>query len=149
MKKNRMKEIEGLYKKLLQMEGKKGSYKVNIKVRSEIYTMIINDVERLHDEQESHHSWSKDYWDIDREIRRLLLKEVQIIIDDYVVARGSGHIAQWEKMYGDIEHYKGIFYNLRMDTAYDKRKKQAQGMKFVKGKWEKVEFIKLDPPVQG
>ena len=31
-----------------------------------------------------------------------------------------------------------------MDTAYDKRKKHAQGMRFVKGKWEKVEFIKLD-----
>ena len=46
-------------------------------------------------------------------------------------------------MYGDIEHYKDIFYNLRMDTAYDKRRKKAERMKFVKGKWERVEFVKI------
>lgn len=138
-----IKEIEGLYKKLLHMERDSGLCKIDSKVRSEIYTKIIRGVERLREEQESHPSWSKDYWDIDRQIRGLLLKEIQIIIDDYVVAKGAGNLARWENMYGDIGHYKGIFYSLRMDTAYDKRKKKAQGMKFVKGKWERVEFVKI------
>ena len=141
--KTRIKEIENLYKKLLHMEKGSGLCKIDSKVRSDIYTKIIRGVERLRDEQESYPSWSKDYWDIDREIRRLLLKEIQIIIDDYVVARGGGHLARWENMYGNIEHYKDIFYNLRMDTAYDNRKKTAQGMKFVKGKCERVEFMKI------
>ncbi len=141
--KTRIKEIEGLYKKLLHIERGSGFCIIDDKATSEIYTQIIKGVERLRDEQESYPSWSKDYWDIDREIRRLLLKEIQIIIDDYVVARGAGHLSRWETMYGDIEHYKDIFYNLRMDTAYDKRRKKAQGMKFVKGKWERVEFVKI------
>ncbi len=138
-----IKEIEGLYKRLLHVEQDSRLYKIDSKVRSEIYTKIIKGVEGLRDEQESHPSWSKDYWDIEREIRMLLLKEIQIIIDDYIVTRGAGHLARWETMYGDIGHYKKIFYNLRMDTAYDKGKKTAQGMKFVKGRWKKVEFIKL------
>lgn len=141
--KNRIKEVEGLYKKLLHMEKGSGLFKIDSKVRSDIYAKIIKGVERLRDEQESHPSWSKGYWDIDREIRGLLLKEIQIIIDDYVVARDSGNLARWEDMYGNIEHYKDTFYNIRMDTAYDKRKKKAQGMKFVKGKWERVEFVKI------
>ncbi len=139
----RIKEIEGLYKGLLHIEQDSRLYKIDSKVRSEIYTKIIKDVERLRDEQESHPSWSKDYWDIDREIRMLLLKETQIVIDDYIVAIGSGHLTRWESMYGDIGHYKETFYNLRMDTAYDKRKKKAEGVKFVKGKWERVEFMKI------
>lgn len=142
-KKTGMKEIEKLYKDLLRIEGESGLFKIDSKIRSDIYTKIIKGVETLHDEQESYPSWSKDYWDIDREIRRLMLKEIQIIIDDYVVAKGAGHLARWETMYGEIGHYKDIFYNLRMDTAYDKRKKTAQGMKFVKGKWERVEFVKI------
>lgn len=141
--KNRIKEVEGLYKKLLHLEKGSGLYKIDSKVRSDIYAKIIKGVERLRDEQESHPSWSKDYWDIDREIRGLLLKEIQIIIDDYIIARDSGKLARWEDMYGDIAHYKDTFYNLRMDTAYDKRKKKAQGVKFVKGKWERVEFVKI------
>ena len=141
--KTKLKEIEGLYKKLLHIGEHNHLCKIDSRVRSEIYTKIIQDVERLRDEQEAHSSSSKAYWDIDREIRNLLLKEIQIIIDDYVITESSGHIAQWENMYGDIGHYKGVFYSLRMDTAYDKRKKRAEGMKFVKGKWERVEFTKI------
>ena len=139
----RIKEIEGLYKKLLHIEADIRLCKIDSKIRSEIYAKIIKEVEKLRDDQENHPSWSKDYWDIDREIRRLLLKEIQIIIDDYIVANGHDDISRWESMYGDIEHYKDTFYNLRMDTSYDRRNKKAQGMKFVKGKWEKVEFMKL------
>ena len=141
--KTKLKEIEGLYKKLLHVGEHNQLCKIDSHVRSEIYTKIIRDVERLRDEQEAHPSSSNAYWDIDREIRNLLLKEIQIVIDDYIVAKDSGRIAQWENMYGDIGHYKEIFYNLRMDTAYDKRKKRAEGMKFVKGKWERVEFTKI------
>ena len=141
--KTKLKEIEGLYKKLLHIGEHNQLCKIDSRVRSEIYTKIIQDVERLRDEQETHPSSSKAYWDIDREIRNLLLKEIQIVIDDYVVAKGSGRIPQWENMYGHIGHYKDIFYTLRMDTAYDKRKKRTEGMKFVKGKWERVEFMKI------
>lgn len=141
--KTRIAKIEGLYKKLLHIGQDNQLCKIDSKVRSEIYTTIIKGVEKLREEQESHPSWSKDYWDLDREIRRLLLKEIQIIIDDYIVAREAEKLARWETMYGDIEHYKGVFYNLRMDTAYDKRKKKEQGIKIVRGEWEKVEFMKI------
>ena len=142
-KKSRIKEIEKLYENLLHIERGSGLFKINSKIRSEMYAKIMKSVENLKEEQESHPSWSKDYWVIDLEVRRLLLKEIQVIIDDYIVAKGAGHISRWEKMYGDIEHYKDIFYNLRMDTAYDKRRKKAERMKFVKGKWERVEFVKI------
>lgn len=138
-----IKEIEELYKKLLHIEADTRLCKIDNRVRSEIYSKIIKGVERLRDEQEAHPSWTKVYWDIDRKIRGLLLKEIQIIIDDYIVASGYDNISRWKSMYGDIEYYKDIFYNLRMDSAYDKRKKKSRGMKFVKGKWERVEFMKL------
>ncbi len=144
MRKDTIKEIEDLYKHLLQIEKGSGLYKINSSVRSKIYMKIIRDVEALKHKQESLPSWSKDYWEIDKDIRRLLLKEIQIIIDDYVIARNNGHLSLWESMYGDIEHYKEIFYTLRMDTAYHKKKKDAQRLKFVKGKWERVEYMKLE-----
>lgn len=137
-------EIENLYRRLLHLERGSGFYKIDSRVRSEIYMKIIKDVEDLKNRQEEYPSWSKDYWDIDREIRRLLLKEVQIIIDDYIVAKTNGYLSRWESMYGDIDHYKDIFYTLRMDTAYDRRKKKAQGFKFVKGTWERVEYMKIE-----
>jgi hypothetical protein len=47
-------------------------------------------------------------------------------------------------MYGDIEHYKANFYRIRIDEGYSKRRPDlTQGEKFVKGEWEKVEYIKI------
>jgi hypothetical protein len=136
-------DIDRLYGQLLSTGEDGGHFRIDSKVRSEIYTLIIKSVERLRDEQESHPSWSRDYWEIDGKIRRLLLKEVQIIIDDYVVAKTAGRFEQWEMMYGDIERYKDIFYRLRVDTEYNNRERPAMGMKFVRGKWERVEFMKI------
>jgi len=143
MRRNRLKEIEELYRRLIMITEGKGLYKIDNKVRSDIYKKIVEDVEFLSEKQNRHPSWSKDYWDIDREIRMLLLKEIQIIIDDYILAKKNGNLKQWESMYGDFDHYKDIFYALRMDAGYDKKKKQIQRMKFVKGKWERVEFTKI------
>jgi hypothetical protein len=141
--KETMKDIDKLYRKLLlQTEGH--TPKLDGKVRAEIFRKITDDLERLQEEQGGHSSWTLKYRKIDREIRRRLLMEIQIIVDDYTVAKESDQLARWEKMYGDIEHYKKEFYRIRMDSSYEKKKEDvSRGTKFVKGEWEKVEFMKL------
>jgi hypothetical protein len=137
-----MKEIEDLYRKLLQYAGKEPP-KMDGQVRSRIFRRIMEDLERLQEKQGGCESWTDEYWKLDREIRLRLLKEIQIIIDDYTLAQETGQLDRWEKMYGNIDHYKEGFYRLRMDKAYEQKKDLSRGFKFVKGKWEKVEFMKL------
>ena len=114
------------------------------KIRAEIFKKIMEDVDRLQEEQRQCESWTQKYRMIDRAIRQRLLKEVQVIIDDYMIAKQMDQLPRWERMYGDIEHYKGVFFRLRMDRGYEKNRKfSAEGFKIVKGEWEKVEYIKL------
>lgn len=137
-----MKEIEALYRRLLRVEA--DSVRLDPKVRAQIYKMIMADLERLQEEQKAHPVWARAYWRLDREIRRRLLKEIQIIIDDYTIARQTGRLQEWEQMYGDIEYYKEGFYRFRMDPGYERRQEEyTQGLKIVKGEWERVEYTRL------
>ncbi|MBI5198346.1 MAG: hypothetical protein HZA19_07035 [Nitrospirae bacterium] len=141
-----MKDIEKLYRRLF-LPGSEECVKIDVKVRAEIFKKIMEDVDRLQEEQRQFQSWTQKYRMIDRAIRQRLLKEVQVIIDDYTIAKQTDQVPRWESMYGDIEHYKAVFYRIRMDRGYEKKRKASEmpteGFKIVKGEWEKVEYIKL------
>jgi hypothetical protein len=53
---------------------------------------------------------SEQYRALDDEIRKLLLKEIQIIIDDYIISQQQGQLDVWIRMYGDIKYYIKNFY---------------------------------------
>ncbi len=108
-----MDEIEKLYQKLFIKNG--SSYKIDSKVRSMIYEKIINDIRKLMEKQQNIGINSPSYKLIDEEIRKRLIKEIQIIIDDYVLAKKNGELDRWCSMYGgDIEVYKEIFFHYRL-----------------------------------
>ncbi|MBI4714530.1 MAG: hypothetical protein HY760_01035 [Nitrospirae bacterium] len=139
-----MKEINRLYEKLLhRAEG--GTQRMDGKVRAEIFRRITEDLDRLHEEQGTHPAWTAKHRKIEQEIRRRLLKEIQIIIDEYTLAEQSGQVSRWEERYGDVAHYKEEFYRIRTGSGAGKNVKTdlPPRSKFVKGAWEKVEFIKL------
>jgi hypothetical protein len=52
------------------------------------------------------------------QIRRLLLKEVQVIIDEYVLSQQNGTVERWKEMYGDIQHYIKNFYSYRTESRF-------------------------------
>jgi hypothetical protein len=141
-----MNDIERLYGKLFRPTEEEG-VAIDAKVRAEIFKKIMEDVDRLQEEQRNVQSWTQKYRIIDRAIRQRLLKEVQVIIDDYTIAKQMDQLPRWESMYGDVEHYKEVFYRVRMDSGYDRKRKPSEtppeGFKIVKGEWEKVEYIKL------
>ena len=89
------------------------------------------DIEALRESQKKSEFGSKDYWEIDRRLRSRLLKEIQIIIDAYVVAEQGDRLEEWESMYGDIEHYKREFFYFRMDQDYEKREKMLHDYKMI------------------
>ncbi len=141
-----MKDIERLYGRLFRSAGEDGMM-IDAKVRAEIFKKIMEEVDHLQEEQRQCQSWTQKYRIIDRAIRQRLLKEVQVIIDDYTLAKQIDQLPRWESMYGEIDHYKEVFYRIRIDRGYEKKRKAsempAEGFKIVKGEWEKVEYIKL------
>ena len=74
---------------------------------------------------------SVKYREIDCRIRRRVLKEIQIIIDAYVIAQQQRRVREWESMYGDIEHYRREFYYFRMDSDYEDQEKTLLDYKII------------------
>ena len=141
-----MKDIETLYGRLIRPAGEDGM-SIDVKIRAEIFKKIMEEVDRLQEAQRQCESWTQKYRMIDRAIRQRLLKEVQVIIDDYTIAKQTQQLLRWERMYGELAHYKEVFYRIRMDRGYERKRKASEmpseGFKIVKGEWEKVEYIKL------
>jgi hypothetical protein len=108
-----IRRVEKLYAKILSRAGGADDLSINAGVREEIFSTIIDDLERLMRRIERCKPESLQYHDIDCEIRRLLLKEVQVIIDDYMLSKRNGTLVRWKKMYGEIEHYIADFYRFR------------------------------------
>ncbi|MCX5895592.1 MAG: hypothetical protein NTZ51_07165, partial [Proteobacteria bacterium] len=52
------------------------------------------------------------------QIQKLLLKEVQVIIDEYVVSQQNGTTEHWKEMYGDIKYYIRNFYFYRREDFF-------------------------------
>ncbi len=64
-------------------------------------------------------------------LRSRVLKEIQIIIDAYLVAEQGDRLEEWKSMYGDIEHYKREFFYFRMDQDYEAREKMLVDYKMI------------------
>jgi len=106
-----IRQIEKLYNKMIQRQDD-GS-KINTGVRTEIFHRIMDDVERLQKKLKHTRPGSRQHRALDAELRQLMLKEIQVIIDDYIIARQNGTLDRWQKMYGDISYYIRNFYTYR------------------------------------
>lgn len=84
--------------------------RINSGVRSDLFHVIMDDIERLQKKVVRLHPESEKYRALDHEIRKLLLKEIQIIIDDYMISQQHGTLDLWHRMYGDIKYYVQHFY---------------------------------------
>ena len=109
-----IKQVDKLYEKMISFDDvEKGIGKIDARVRTRIFQKIMDDVERLQKKMKPCKQDSEEYRDLDCEIRKLLLKEIQVIIDDYVIAEKSGTLKRWKDMYGDINHYISNFHVYR------------------------------------
>jgi len=128
-----MVEIEKLYTRMLSGgQGPDGrGWGIHAEVKSRLHKKILNEIEALRDAQRSTDFGSLKYREIDCRIRRRVLKEIQIIIDAYVIARKDKRMQEWESMYGDIEHYRREFFYFRMDSDYEKQEKTLYDYKII------------------
>jgi len=127
-----MKQIENLYKKLIANQNFPGqSANINKQIRSKLYKTILDDIKKLRKKQHRTDYISERYEQLDYEIRLRLLKEIQIILDEYVLAKENGDLRNWKAMYGDIEHYITNFFYYRMDGKYEAKKKILKDYKFL------------------
>lgn len=129
-----MDEIEDLYRRMFLNGGSPegcGACLIRPEIKSHLHKRILTEIETLREAQRATLFGSSEYREIDRKIRRRLLKEIQIIIDAYFVARVENRLAEWEAMYGDIEHYKRDFFYFRMDPDYDSMRKILSDYKFA------------------
>ena len=140
-----MEEIEDLYSHMLvdgsvrdgkrdTNRGEKGDekkYDIHPEIKSRLHKKILTEIESLRESQRNTEFGSKDYWEIDYRIRRRVLKEIQIIIDAYVIALNESNLSEWECMYGDIAHYKRDFFYFRMDPDYENHQKILHDYKII------------------
>ena len=108
-----IRQVEKLYRKVVCTPRSAREPRIDTGAREEIFHKIMDDLDRLTLKIERCDPGSLQYHALDGEIRSLLLKEVQVIIDDYVIARRNGTLVRWKKMYGDIDQYIADFYRFR------------------------------------
>ncbi len=128
-----MAEIEKLYGRMF-IDGQgapDGQWDIHPEIKSSLHKKILTEIESLRQAQRESEFGSREYWEIDRRLRARVLKEIQIIIDAYVVAEQGDRLAEWRSMYGDIEHYKREFFYFRMDQDYESREKMLVDYKMI------------------
>ncbi len=128
-----MVEIEKLYGRMF-VEGSgpdQGRWDIHPEIKSRLHKKILTEIEALREAQRESKFGSREYWEIDRRLRSRVLKEIQIIIDAYVVAEQGDRLEEWKSMYGDIEHYKREFFYFRMDQDYEAREKMLLDYKMI------------------
>ncbi|MDY7033859.1 MAG: hypothetical protein SVY10_18345 [Thermodesulfobacteriota bacterium] len=127
-----MKEIDRLYEKLfVDDDSSRSSYNIDSKMREKLYKRILDDLDELREKQRNLKSDSSDYKELDRQIRMRLLKEIQIIMDEYMMAKKNDDLKKWEAMYGDIDTYRRNFFYYRMDKKYEAKKKVLKDYRFA------------------
>ena len=127
-----MKQIDNLYKKLISCTESSGqAVEINEQIRSKLHKMILDDLKKLRKKQHKTVYISDEYKKLDHEIRLRLIKEIQVILNEYVLARESGDLKNWKAMYGEIGHYIKNFFYYRMDGKYEAEKKALQDYKFL------------------
>lgn len=108
-----LRQIETLYKKLHASSRMRERLQLDPGGRSDIFDKIMGDVERLLKKIKQLPPDSDAFEKTDYEIRLLLMKEIQVIIDDYVLCRHNGTLKNWVDMYGDIHYYIKNYYMYR------------------------------------
>lgn len=127
-----MEEIDRLYEKLfINDDTSPSSYNIDSKMREKLYKKILDDLDELREKQRDLKSDSSDYEELDRQIRMRLLKEIQIIMDEYMMAKKNDDLKKWEAMYGDIDTYRRNFFYYRMDKKYEAEKKVLKDYRFA------------------
>jgi hypothetical protein len=128
-----MAEIEKLYGRMFVggTGAKEGQWEIHPEVKSRLHKKLLTEIESLREAQRESEFGSREYWETDRRLRSRVLKEIQIIIDAYVVAEQGGRLEEWKSMYGDIEHYKREFFYFRMDQDYEAREKMLLDYKMI------------------
>ena len=128
-----MDEIEKLYNRMLVNEpgSTEERWELHPEVKSRLHKRILADIETLRDAQKTMEFGSSEYREIDLRLRRRVLKEIQIIIDAYIIAVQESRLKEWESMYGDIEHYRREFFYFRMDRDYENLEKALLDYKFI------------------
>ncbi len=127
-----MKQIDLLYKKLIVAQsGDDLNISIDEQVRSKLYKIILDELKSRRKKQQRIDYSAEQYEELDREMRQLLLKEIQVIIDEYVLAKQNSTLKTWRQMYGDISHYIKNFYYYRMDEQYESKKKLLKDYKFL------------------
>lgn len=104
-----LKQVDRLYRKMIVYDSA-CTGRINSGVRSELFHVIMDDIDRLQKKAARLPTQSEEYRALDSEICKLLLKEIQIIIDDYIVSQQQGTLDLWSRMYGDIKDYIRNFY---------------------------------------
>ena len=104
-----LKQVDRLYRKMIVYDSA-CTGRINSGVRSELFHVIMDDIDRLQKKALRLPPQSEQYRLLDSEIRKLLLKEIQIIIDDYMISQQQGTLDLWNRMYGDIKQYIRNFY---------------------------------------
>jgi len=127
-----MKQIDNLYKKLISCTESSGqAVEINEQIRSKLHKMILDDLKKLRKKQHKMVYISDEYKKLDHEIRLRLIKEIQVILNEYVLAKENGDLKNWKAMYGEIGHYIKNFFYYRMDGKYEAEKKALKDYKFL------------------
>jgi hypothetical protein len=104
-----LKQVDKLYRKMIVYDSA-CTGRINSGVRSELFHVIMDDIGRLQKKVVRLPHNSEEHRALDSQIRQLLLKEIQIIIDDYMISQQQGTLELWNRMYGDIKDYIKNFY---------------------------------------
>ena len=112
-------QIERLYKKMITFEDTAGGQgSLDPRIRAEILQTIMDDMESLLKKLKRSRRGSRESDKLALQIRQLLLKEVQVIIDEYVLSLQNGTSEHWKEMYGDINYYIKNFYSYRTESRF-------------------------------
>lgn len=112
-------QIERLYKKMITFKNTSGGQgNIDPRIRAEIFQTIMDDMEGLLKKLKRSKRGSRKSDELGQQIRHLLLKEVQVIIDEYVLSRQNGTVEHWKEMYGDINYYIKNFYSYRTESRF-------------------------------
>jgi hypothetical protein len=113
-----LKQVDKLYRKMIVFDSE-ANRRINSGVRTELFHVIMEDIEKMQKKVARLNPASEECRNLDAEMRKLLLKEIQIIIDDYMIAQQNGTLDLWRQMYGDIGYYIKNFYLYRKGEMSD------------------------------
>lgn len=105
-----MEELSRLYRQVFDER----TGEINPQVRAELHRRLLEDLEELLQRRRQVPRDSQEEVELDQEIRRRLLLEIQLIIDEYVIAKRRGELEHWRSRYGELEHYIRGFYYFRL-----------------------------------